>query len=313
MLAWLLGCPADPPAPAPAPIPAPAPAPAAAPAPPRVSDERAVQALFPEGPPAGCDGPGRIRCLIAARYAGHPDEQRSALALYDELGDVAGLEVAHDLDGGFRGLIHLVPELPVGRYAEHLGWVLAAQRRIRATLEALGPGARYRHAALVWRFTRSVGRTTPSAYASGWEVGYNVVGSLLHSEDGVRTTVIHEVFHLDDEDHGWWSRRVLGPRVDAIDARCHNATACLAPYAPTSTRVRGGTYYAFQHDNGDLAVEYAAELATRYFEEQWAAIHGQVYPGGWFACGPPENRTAMEALSAEFFGGADRTPPCAPR
>jgi hypothetical protein len=278
---------------------------------------RIGQLLFPDGVPEAC---GDGRCLVERRYAGHPDEQRTALALYDEFGDVAGLEVDHAFDGGFRGTIHLVPELPVGPYRTHLGWVLAAQRDIGAFVAALVPRAthplRYRHEALAWRFTRSVGRATPSAYAADWEVGYNVSGSLLKSAEGVRATLFHELFHLNDQDHADWSRRVLGPLVDAIDARCPQGdvvkrTACLAPYAPTPLRVKGGSYYAFQHDNGDLAHEYAAELATRYFDEQRAAAAGKGSPyGTWFACGPPEDGQAIRALADEFFGGADATPPC---
>lgn len=255
-----------------------------------------------------------MRCLVAARYREHADASKDALALFDEMGDVAGLERETDMDGGFRGQIHLVPELPVGQYRKHLGWVLGAQRDIERFVTALSAKASrplaYRHKALGFKFLRSVKRTTPSAYAEGWEVGYNVSGSLLGSARSVTETIFHEVFHLNDEAHGNWSRRAIGPIVDAIAKKCGTKIPCLTPYAPFKTMVRGGTYYAFQPNNGDIAHEYAAELATRYFEEQLAASRGESYPGGFFKCGPEENAKTMSALAEEFFAGVDLTPPC---
>lgn len=286
---------------------------------PGVAPARAREVLFPEGPPPGhgCgeeSAPAYVRCLIEARFAGHAAEQRAALALFDEVGDVLGVEVEHDMNGGFRGTIHLVPELPVAQYKKHLDWVVAGQREIAAFVAALqakaGAPLAYRHAGLAWRFMRSVGRTTPSAYAAGWEVGYNVSGSLHSSGEAVRDTLFHEVFHLNDQEHDNWSRRVLGPIVDGIAARCGAKTPCLTPYAPMKTQVKGGTYYSFQPDNGDIAHEYSAELATRYFREQLAAMRGAGYPGGFFKCGPKENAAAMSALAKEFFGGVDLTPAC---
>ncbi|MBK6517058.1 MAG: hypothetical protein IPM79_20600 [Polyangiaceae bacterium] len=292
---------------------------AAPPVKPGVAVARAREVLFPEGVPesAKCGAetePGHVRCLIRARFAGHEAEQRAAVALYDEVGDVLGLEVEHDMNGGFRGTIHIVPELPVGKHKKHLDWVVGGQREIAAFVAALegkaGGPVHFRHAGLAWRFMRSVGRTTPSAYAASWEVGYNVSGSLHASAEAVRDTVLHEVFHLNDQQHDNWSRRVLGPIVDGIAARCGAKTACLTPYAPMKTQVKGGTYYSFQPNNGDIAHEYSAELATRYFREQLAARSGKPYPGGWFKCGPKENSAAMAALAKEFFGGVDLTPSC---
>ncbi|MFO0554238.1 MAG: hypothetical protein U0271_38010 [Polyangiaceae bacterium] len=278
-----------------------------------VTRKRAQLVLFPEGVPSSCDeaDAGFVRCLVAARFEGHASEQKAALALFDELGDVVGLESEQDMDGGFRGTIHLVPELPVGKHAKHLEWVLGAGRQIEAFLKGLEERAKsppsYRHRALAFRFMRSVGRTTPSAYAASWEVGYNVSGSLNTSADAVRDTLFHEVFHLNDEEHGNWSRRVLGPMVDRIAEKCGTKTACLAPYAPFKTMVRGGTYYAFTPNNGDMSHEYAAELATRYFLEQRAALAGGTYPGGWFKCGAAENAEAYAAIAKEFFAGVDLT------
>jgi hypothetical protein len=317
MLPVLLAACATPPTPAPEPVVEPTPEPAPAPPPePHITEAQAERVLFPEGLPPGqpCEGQGdSVRCLVALRFEGRP-EQSQALALYDELGDIAGLEKEQDFDGGFRGIIHLVPELPTGAHAHHLAWVLSAQRQIGTFIAGIEQKAtqpvRYRHRALAWRFTRSVGRATPSAYALDWEIGYNVSGSLLRSEARVRDTIFHELFHLNDQAHGQWSRRVLGALVDGIDSRCHHETSCLARYSPTPLKVKGGTFYAFQHDNGDMANEYAAELAQRYFQEQQEAAAGKVHSGGWFACGAPENAQAMKALAEEFFGGVDLTGGC---
>ena len=257
----------------------------------------------------------RIRCLFAARYEADPDALRLALDLHDATGDVAGLQVEQDMDGGFRGPLHLVPELPVGKHRRHLAWIAAASRDFDAFFAALAPVARapvrYRIRPLAYRFFRSVGRTTPSAYAEGWAVSYNVSGSLHVSAEAVRDTLFHEIFHLNDAAHGDWSPRALGADYDAIVRRCGTRVACLAPYAPGDTMVRGGTYYAFQPNNGAPVREYAAELALRYFREQRAALRGEAAGRTAFKCGPEENRRAWAAMTAELFGGADAVPACA--
>jgi hypothetical protein len=238
-----------------------------------------------------------------------------------ELGYVVGLERAHTMDGGFRGAIRVVPELPIGPHRKHLVAIVEAQRtsaRLYAELERrAGTPLPYRQRALGWRFFRSVGRTTPSAYAGGWEVGFNVSGSLHSSAQAVLETIVHEVFHLNDQAHRSWSRRVLGPISDALVARCGTRIDCLRPHAPMKTLVRGGTYYAFQPDNGDSAHEYAAELATRYFLEQRHALEGHDAPPsmpgaapGRYKCGPAPNAEAWRLLAEEFFGGVDLTGPC---
>ncbi len=221
------------------------------------------------------------------------------------------------MDGGFRGKLKLVPELPVGARRNHLEWVAAAANDYDDFFKALviardGGSAtpiRYRWQALGFLFMRSVGRTTPSAYANGWTVAYNVDGSLNKSARAVRELLFHEIFHLDDYAHGDWSTQALRPTFDAIVAKCQTKMACLAPYAPTTTVVRGGTYYAFQPDNGDAVREYAAELALRYYLEERAVLRGEP-PGPLFKCGPKENAEAWGRLVAEFFGGIDRTGAC---
>ena len=101
----------------------------------------------------------------------------------------------------------------------------------------------------------------------------------------------------------------LDPAIHAIRRveRC-TRTACLAPYAPTGTLVRRGTYYAFQPGND--VHEYAAEVAIRYYRENRAVIRGEPAIRPVFKCGPDENRHAWEALRDEFFGGVDLVPPC---
>jgi hypothetical protein len=255
----------------------------------------------------------RIRCLISARYSADARAAATATALYDATGDVAGLSPAETMDGGFRGTVRLVPELPVQARRKHLEWVALAAADYDDLFRQLTVGlARplpYRWRGLGVRFMRSVNRTTPSAYANGWSVSYNVDGSLNTSPDAVRELLFHEIFHLNDAAHGDWAPATLGPIFDAIVARCRSATSCLAPYAPTSTLVRGGTYYAFQQNNGAPVHEYAAELALRYYREQRAVLHGAP-PAARFKCGRPENGRAWSLLVDEFFAGVDRTAPC---
>lgn len=291
------------------------------PAPEIISAEDAQRILFagsPDAPAAGasCAGttPERVRCLLGLRFAGDERARALAIELFDATGDVAGVEVEQEMDGGFRGSIHLVPEVPIGKHRRHLAWIVAASRDFDAFFAAIGPRApspvRYRHRAIAYRFFRSVKRTTPSAYASGWSVAYNVSGSLNTSPTSVRETLFHEIFHLNDASHGGWSARALGPIFAAIVGRCGTRAACLRPYAPGDTMVRGGTYYAFQPDNGEAVHEYAAELALRYYREQRAVVRGERAAAPAFKCGPEENRRAWAAIVEEFFGGADIVPAC---
>ncbi len=278
-------------------------------------DARRTLFLEEEGP-AACGDAGladAVRCLLRARYAKDEKAAELAVALYDGTGDVAGLSPKETMEGGFRGTLSLVPELPVGPYRKHLEWVASAAADVDDFFRDLrGDGGApfpYRWRAIELRFMRSVDRTTPSAYANDWAVAYNVKGSLNTSKDAVRELLFHEMFHLNDAAHGDWSRRTLGQSFDAIVARCHASVACLAPYAPTGTLVRGGTYYAFQGNNGDAVHEYAAELAIRYFREQTRAMRGEKVSGR-FKCGPGENARAWLWLAQEFFRGVDRVPPC---
>ena len=273
----------------------------------------ALETVFPEGAPTACVG-REVRCLLSERFAGDAAARRAALALFDETGSVAGVEAAMTMDGGYRGQVRIVPEWPVGVHAKHLGWVLSAQREIASLMGHVIREQKqlpvFRYTGLQFRFMRTVGGTTPSAYANGWTVTYNVSGSLMTSPAVVRDLIVHEVFHLNDQDRNDWSRRVLGPTVDRISNKCGTDRACLAPYAPRKLTVRGGTFYSFQPNNGDIALEYGAELAARYVAEQLASLNGRAHPDGWFKCTNADNANMIRLLREAFFAGFDATPPC---
>jgi hypothetical protein len=218
------------------------------------------------------------------------------------------------MDGGYRGKIHLVPELPVGKYRPQLQWAAAALVAIDTFFSDI-KAPKYRWRSLTLHFVRSVGKRTPSAYATGWTITHNVSGSLLTSERGVRETYFHELFHLNDFDHGDWSAKTLAADYKAIVEKCGStgakAVKCLGPYAPNDTKVRAsGTYYAFQPNNGDAVHEYAAELAVRYYKEQMAMRSSGKLASKAFKCATPENARAWKAIVDEFFGGEDRVPAC---
>jgi hypothetical protein len=250
------------------------------------------------------------RDAVAARFAGDAEAARLALGLFDVDGDVVDTLPAERFDGGYRGVIQLVPALPVGADRKHLAWVAGAMQDFDDFFAAIGKhgAVAYRWRNLTFLFFRSVGNTTPNAFAQGWTISYNVNGSIDTSADATRETLFHEIFHLDDAAHGDWSPKNLTATQDSIERRCGTSTACLAPYAPTGTIVRRGTYYAFQPGND--VHEYTAEVALRWYREQRAVVRGDkpVHPS--FKCGPPENKRAWDALAAEFFGGVDLVPAC---
>ncbi|HEX7843911.1 MAG TPA: hypothetical protein VF469_40830 [Kofleriaceae bacterium] len=287
-----------------------APAPAAPPAPAPAIDLDHARALLPGG--GEC---GDVPCLIERAYKLDDKAKELALGLWSDSGDLAGVGPDEIMDGGYRGKIHLVPQLPIGPHRRHLAWVAEAMRSIdRFFHDAFAdqPPPRYRWHHLAFRFVRSIEKRTPSAYATSWAIEYNVAGSLLTSADGVRETLFHELFHDNDEDHGDWSAKHLQTDYAQILARCGKAAAvaCLAPYAPNNTMVRGGTFYAFQQNNGDAVHEYAAELAVRYFKEQHEMLAAGKLAHRAFKCGPAENARAWRALVDEFFAGRDLVPAC---
>jgi hypothetical protein len=293
--------------------------------PPAPTFDELVTLLFAErtssGPilaacPVSLPPDARVRCLYDERYKGDAKAAAIAHELFVKWRIVAGVEVGHTMDGGYRGMIRIEPAVPVGENRHHLEWVAGAIRdfdtffaELSRAREKQVHAAVYRFQPITVRFMRSVGARTPAAYAHDWEIAYNFVGTLNISADAVRETMFHEVFHLNDAAHGNWSPGALGSIFDAIAKKCGTRIPCLEPYTPNETIVRGGTYYSFQPGNG--VGEYAAELALRYYREQRAALRGlpRVKP---FKCGPPENRAAWNLVRDEFFGGADAVPACLP-
>ncbi len=209
-----------------------------------------------------------------------------------------------------------MPVLPIGKERVHLAHVSMALDDFDAFFRALclrgKASVAYRWRAIALRFFRSMKARTPSAYASGWTVAYNVGGSLNKTDTSVRETMFHEIFHLNDAAHGQrgdgWSERALEPTYEKIVYACKASTPCLAKYAPNDTKVKGGTYYAFQPGN-DVR-EYAAELAVRYYREQRGALGQQPATKTPFKCIGADNASSWNALVTEFFGGIDLTPKC---
>jgi len=273
----------------------------------------AVDGIATSDPDCRGDDASRIRCRLDKRYASDRMANEQARTLFDRYSIVAGVGRNSRMDGGFRGIIELVPAWPTGRRTRLLGWVLGAHDRIERVLArtravAARPVA-YEHRGVTYEFVRSVGRHTPSAYASEWTIGFNVEGSLHRNADAVTATLVHEILHLNDEQDRF-TMYALRPLHDSILARCRGASRCLATYAPTRVRVRGGTYYSFQPNNGDAVVEYGAEVASRWFDEHEELERTGRLRSPPFKCGAPENAEAYRRVANQFFGGVDLTPAC---
>jgi hypothetical protein len=253
------------------------------------------------------DEHAQIVCLLKARYAKDAASSKLAIELYEKTGTVAGQLPAQPFDGGYRGKLKLEPRLTIGPLRTHLQWAASALFDFDAFFAKLGGNPNYRWRALDLSFFESVKRRTPSAFAIDWMVAYNVSGSLFTSETGVRSTMFHEVFHLNDQEHRNWSYRALSKIFNSIVEKCGTKVDCLTPYAADSIKVKGGTYYAFQPGNG--VGEYAADLARRYYLENRVALRGEKIEKR-FKCGPPENKQAWKLLVDEFFDGVDLVPAC---
>jgi hypothetical protein len=257
------------------------------------------------------DAPGFIEQLYKA--IGRTPKAATLLSgLYTEFGVATGEERDHMMDGGYRGTIHIVPERPTEK---ELQWVYSAfsnfakfELAVRGKAGKPGTYPRYRMRNLTLKFFRSQNRTTPSAYAAPWYVAYNLSGSLLRTETGVDETLVHELFHANDGAHNGFSFREFGQVHASIKRKCGSNSACLEPYSPGDTMVRGGTYYAFHATND--AGEYGAELAVRYFREQKAALAGSWVSAKGFKCRAAENREAWTKLVHEYFDDVDITGDC---
>lgn len=290
---------------------------------PKIGRDEAIDLLYASmgdgiAPPDCAGEIAPVECLINARYAADDDARLRAIGLFRQTGSLAGVDRAHVMDGGYRGMLHLVPVLPMKENRVHLTYMMLALTDYDTFFQILkargNKSISYRWRNLALRFFRSVKARTPSAYATGWTIAYNVDGSLNKSGKAVRETMFHEIFHLNDFAHGKsdddWSEHALGATYDAIIAKCKTSTPCLSKYAPNDTMVRGGTYYAFQPGND--VHEYAAELAVRYYKEQ----RGMLGMGGSeivktpFKCTGSENAKSWSAMVIEFFGGIDLTYAC---
>jgi hypothetical protein len=274
--------------------------------------------------PVTLDPEPRIRCLLALRYEDEPASRDLALTLYTETGSLAGLLPEETSDDGHGGKVHLLPARPIRRNLEHLTWILAAFRDYQRFLKGLGAhggaeggtgasqgGARgpiaFRDRPVHFRFFYSEKGGNPSAFAVKRNIGYNLFGTVNVSEEAVRDTLFHEIFHLNDSRLEDWSQRALVPIFDQIVARCGQKNACLTPYSPTDTMIQGA-FYAFSPQHG--AREYAAELGLRYYREHRLVLEGKPLPVKAFKCGAPENLTAWKLLADEVFGGIDLVPGC---
>jgi hypothetical protein len=259
----------------------------------------------------------RIICLLERRY---PNKKDSDLfvALYKTVGAVAGVELAHTRKVGYRGVIQFVPEPPIGAYHQQLIWVLEGFTDIDAMLRSLETTAKkalpFRWTDLELKFYRTVKRKTPNAYATRWEMAYNVVGSMFKSQAVVTETLFHEIFHMNDEEHGAWSEKFLNKSYLKILKECAVKgkklpdTKCLTPYSPGTVKVTGGTYYSFQPGN-DVR-EYAAELALRYYQEQHAYWKEDKKKPTPFKCMTQDNADNWKLFVDEFFLGVDLVPAC---
>ncbi len=260
----------------------------------------------------------QIRCLMKARLSDDPQATKLALALFETAGHVVGVLPEQDFEGGYRGMIHLVPQLPIGAERKHLEFTAGALTEIDAFLSdterlsasltdeqrLAGVAFRYRWRVLELRFFRSLKKRTPAAFAIDWTVSYNTNGTLNGSLPVVRSLLFHEIFHLNDDD---WSERELSADYDTIVKKCGTGIECLTRYVPEPLIVKGGTYYSFMPGNG--VREYAADLALRYFRDQREVMQGRVVKKP-FKCAAPENARAWAKLSQRFFGGVDRLPSC---
>lgn len=287
----------------------------------RVQWERARQLLCADVGESACDEacpvaaplPEYRDCLLGRRFADDPEALALARALSAKTGALLGLEPSASIEG-YRGeQVDITPALPLHDDRGHLEWLHAGFDATAAFVRALSAAAPkevvFRPFPRELRFYQTAERSYPSAYAQAGAVAYNLRGALHTSARDVREVLVHELFHLNDEEHGNWSATTLGPLFDDIVERCGDDHACLTTFAPHDTVVPNGTYYAFDPRTREVR-EYAAELALRYFREHEAILAGQEPLAPPFKCLAEENQTAWTRLADEFFGGVDLSPGC---
>jgi hypothetical protein len=255
------------------------------------------------------DGRDAAKCALDLVYADDSDARDLAHELFALTGALPGIERARDVDAAHLGRLAVEPVVPVGGYKRHLVWLRDALSEIERTFADVSRRAprtvMFRSRPYGFRFFKTAERSYPSAYAAEGIIGYNVEGPLHESPESVRATLLHEVFHLNDEGHGLWSWVVLTPIFERIVQTCGDDHECLTPYAPGDDLTEGGTYYPFDARTRDVR-EYGAELALRWFHDVRSPAPADVA----FKCKTPENGAAWRALVDEFFGGFDPNAEC---
>lgn len=291
-------------------------------APARLSEpERLLSLAFPEDGEVvsscgnAADEPSLARCVVDVRFGSDGRAHELLGRLYREHGILPGIEARRVIDDGdYRGRVDLEPASSFDANRQHVEWLLDAFVTLDTTLGELGRHAaapiRFARKPAVVRFFETTSTTTPSAFVVESAIGFNLRGELWSSPESVFETLVHELFHLSDAEHGNWSEKALRAQHDAIRARCEGDLACFDRYAPHETKVDGGFYYAF-HPTSDVR-EYAAELAIRFVREQRAWLLRPEAPPDAppFKCLAPENEAGWTELGREFFAGIDLTPPC---
>jgi hypothetical protein len=281
-----------------------------------------VSEAFPKDPEvaSACKGlteeGALVDCLLERRFGADPDAHALVRRLYAEHGIVAGVEPSYVMDDGdYRGRVLVEPALPVGTHRHHLEGLLEAFATIGDLFTAFAARApaplRFAKRPRLIRFYETPSTNTPSAWAANGVIGYNVRGELWSSSDLVFETLVHELFHLSDIEHGNWSAGTLKDVYEGVLEQCRGDMECLDRFAPHETKVDGGIYYAF-HPTSDVR-EYGAELAARFVREQrrLLADDSAATSATSFKCQTVENETAWTNLAEEFFGGLDLVPPCA--
>jgi hypothetical protein len=253
------------------------------------------------------------KCILR-RHFSDPRAEALALGLFHDRRIAVSAEHSHTMDGGYRGMIEVKGTLPEAAARKHLEWSSAAFAKHQAFRKAFAASAKVDEAELPYfvtpkslRFFTSSPRPTPSAYAIDEKIAYNLIGTLMQTEASVEETLLHEVFHLNDQAHKNWSLRALGGIHSRIHEKCGDRTPCLTRYSPGTTMVRGGTYYAFH--KGNDAREYAAELMVRFYREVSKALAGKPVANA-FKCQASENAEAWQAFLNEFWNGHDPLPAC---
>jgi hypothetical protein len=253
------------------------------------------------------------KCILHRNFS-DPKAEALALSLFRDHRIAVSAEPSHTMDGGYRGMIEVKGTLPEAASRKHLEWSIAAFTKHQAFRKAFAASAKIAEAELPYffspkslRFFTSSPRPTPSAYAIDEKIAYNLIGTLMQTEASVEETLLHEVFHLNDQAHKSWSLTALGGIHSRIHDKCGERTPCLTRYSPGTTMVRGGTYYAFH--KGNDAREYAAELMVRFYREVSKALVGKPVTNA-FKCQAPENAEAWQAFLNEFWKGYDPLPAC---